>query len=110
MMLKLFDQGFMSVPSVSTSTPTHSTPPLDKLMPVWLPACLFWPLRFIDIPPCSVDDDLNVKVTDCALARDLFSQDYCCLGDNENRPVKWMAVESLEHHRNTVSSDVVSDV
>lgn len=57
---------------------------------------------------CSVDDDLNVKVTDCALSRDLFPQDYCCLGDNENRPVKWMAVESLEQGRYTVASDVVS--
>ena len=57
---------------------------------------------------CSIDDDLNVKVTDCALSRDLFPQDYCCLGDNENRPVKWMAVECLEQGRYTVSSDVVS--
>lgn len=56
----------------------------------------------------SIDDDLNVKVTDCALSRDLFPQDYCCLGDNENRPVKWMAVESLEKLRFTVASDVVS--
>ena len=49
-----------------------------------------------------------MKVTDCALSRDLFPQDYCCLGDNENRPVKWMAVESLEQGRYTVASDVVS--
>lgn len=56
----------------------------------------------------SIDDDFNVKVTDCALSRDLFPQDYCCLGDNENRPVKWMAVESLEHGRYTVASDAVS--
>lgn len=55
---------------------------------------------------CVIDDDLNVKVTDCALSRDLFPQDYCCLGDNENRPVKWMAVESLEQGRYTVASDV----
>ncbi|KAL9963804.1 hypothetical protein ACROYT_G027349 [Oculina patagonica] len=55
---------------------------------------------------CVIDDDLNVKVTDCALSRDLFPQDYCCLGDNENRPVKWMAVESLEHGRYTVASDI----
>ncbi|KAJ7328141.1 hypothetical protein OS493_025546 [Desmophyllum pertusum] len=27
---------------------------------------------------CVVDDDMNVKVTDCALSRDLFPQDYCC--------------------------------
>lgn len=57
---------------------------------------------------CVIDDDLNVKVTDCALSRDLFPQDYCCLGDNENRPVKWMAVESLEHGRYTVASDAWS--
>lgn len=54
---------------------------------------------------CVIDDDHNVKVTDCALSRDLFPQDYCCLGDNENRPVKWMAVESLEHGRYSVASD-----
>lgn len=57
---------------------------------------------------CVIDDDLNVKVTDCALSRDLFPQDYCCLGDNENRPVKWMAVESLENGRYTVASDAWS--
>lgn len=57
---------------------------------------------------CVIDDDFNVKVTDCALSRDLFPQDYCCLGDNENRPVKWMAVESLEHGRYTVASDAWS--
>ena len=57
-----------------------------------------------------IDDDLNVKVTDCALSRDLFPQDYCCLGDNENRPVKWMAVESLEHGRYSLASDGVRDI
>ncbi|XP_048588391.1 tyrosine-protein kinase RYK [Nematostella vectensis] len=57
---------------------------------------------------CVLDDELNVKVTDCALSRDLFPGDYCCLCDNENRPVKWMAVESLESNRYTVSSDVWS--
>ncbi|XP_031567702.1 tyrosine-protein kinase RYK-like isoform X2 [Actinia tenebrosa] len=55
---------------------------------------------------CFLDDELNVKVTDCALSRDLFPGDYCCLCDNENRPVKWMAVESLEFNRYSVASDV----
>ncbi|KAK3747506.1 hypothetical protein QZH41_011373 [Actinostola sp. cb2023] len=55
---------------------------------------------------CFLDDELNVKVTDCALSRDLFPNDYCCLCDNENRPVKWMSVESLEHNRYSVASDV----
>ncbi|KAK5601686.1 hypothetical protein CRENBAI_021908 [Crenichthys baileyi] len=38
---------------------------------------------------------MQVKITDNALARDLFPMDYHCLGDNENRPVRWMALESL---------------
>ena len=54
-----------------------------------------------------MDDELNVKVSDCSLSRDLFASDYHCLGDNENRPVKWMAVESIEHRRFSVSTDVV---
>ncbi|XP_077512569.1 tyrosine-protein kinase RYK-like [Amblyomma americanum] len=44
---------------------------------------------------CVVDDRLHVKVTDSALSRDLFPDDYHCLGDGENRPVKWLAPESL---------------
>lgn len=49
-----------------------------------------------------------VKVTDNALARDLFPGDYNCLGDNENRPVKWMAIEALQDKRFSTASDVVS--
>lgn len=44
---------------------------------------------------CAVDDRLHVKITDSALSRDLFPDDYHCLGDGENRPVKWLAPESL---------------
>ena len=54
-----------------------------------------------------IDDEFHIKITDCALSRDLFPMDYHCLGDNENKPVKWMAVESLEQHRFTTASDVV---
>lgn len=57
---------------------------------------------------CSVDDDLRVQITDNALARDLFPQDYHCLGDNENRPIKWLAIESLISKTFTTASDVVS--
>jgi RYK receptor-like tyrosine kinase len=42
------------------------------------------------------------------LSRDLFPNDYHCLGDNENRPVKWMAIETLEKKFHTTSSDVWS--
>ncbi|XP_052121655.1 tyrosine-protein kinase Dnt-like [Frankliniella occidentalis] len=57
---------------------------------------------------CVVDDKLRVQITDNALARDLFPADYQCLGDNENRPVKWLAIESLSHKTFTTASDVWS--
>ena len=57
---------------------------------------------------CLINDEFHIKITDCALSRDLFPMDYHCLGDNENKPVKWMAVESLEQHRFTTASDVWS--
>jgi Protein tyrosine and serine/threonine kinase len=56
---------------------------------------------------CSVDERLRVKVTDSALARDLFPDDYHCLGDNENRPIRWMAMETLVHRKFSPASDVV---
>lgn len=56
----------------------------------------------------SVNENLNVKVTDVALSRDLFPNDYVCLGDNENRPVRWMAVEALADKTYSYSTDTVS--
>lgn len=56
----------------------------------------------------SIDDALQVKITDNALSRDLFPMDYHCLGDNENRPVRWMALESLVNNEFSGASDVVS--
>lgn len=57
---------------------------------------------------CVVDEDLRVQITDNALARDLFPQDYHCLGDNENRPIKWLAIESLLSDSFNTASDVWS--
>ena len=57
---------------------------------------------------CVVDQQLKVQVADNALSRDLFPADYHCLGDNENRPVKWLAIESLVHANFSTASDVVS--
>ncbi|XP_076055887.1 tyrosine-protein kinase Dnt isoform X2 [Oratosquilla oratoria] len=54
---------------------------------------------------CMVDDQLRVRVSDTALSRDLFPQDYHCLGDNENRPVKWLALESLVLKQFSPASD-----
>lgn len=56
---------------------------------------------------CSIDEALQVKITDNALSRDLFPMDYHCLGDNENRPVRWMALESLVNNEFSSASDVV---
>lgn len=56
----------------------------------------------------SIDDKLQIKLTDNSLSRDLFPNDYSCLGDNENRPIKWLAIESLLHKHFTAASDVVS--
>ena len=44
---------------------------------------------------CYLSPGLSVKLSDPALSKDLFPNDYHCLGDNENRPVKWMAVETI---------------
>ncbi|XP_062306981.1 tyrosine-protein kinase RYK isoform X2 [Osmerus eperlanus] len=55
---------------------------------------------------CVIDDSMQVKITDNALARDLFPSDYHCLGDNENRPVRWMALESLLNNDFSSASDV----
>ncbi|PNF27269.1 hypothetical protein B7P43_G05298 [Cryptotermes secundus] len=57
---------------------------------------------------CMVDQQLKVQVADNALSRDLFPADYHCLGDNENRPVKWLAIESLVHANFSTASDVWS--
>lgn len=57
---------------------------------------------------CSVDSRLTVQLSDNALARDLFPHDYHCLGDNENRPVKWLALESLVERKFSTASDTVS--
>ncbi|XP_074101998.1 tyrosine-protein kinase Dnt isoform X1 [Cotesia typhae] len=53
-------------------------------------------------------NNFRVRLADAALARDLFPQDYHCLGDNENRPIRWMALESLEHNQYSTATDVWS--
>ncbi len=58
-------------------------------------------------------DDLTVKLTDYALSRDIFPQDYDCLptdDPNESRPLKFMAIESINDRRFSTASDVVSFV
>ncbi|XP_045123190.1 tyrosine-protein kinase Dnt-like isoform X2 [Portunus trituberculatus] len=57
---------------------------------------------------CVVDGGLQVRLGDCALSRDLYPGDYHCLGDNHNRPIKWLALESLTHKIFSPASDVWS--
>jgi len=56
---------------------------------------------------CRVDNTLRVQLTDNSLSRDIFPHDYCCLGDNENRPVKWLSLEALGDHQFSCASDTV---
>ena len=55
----------------------------------------------------SIGSNLEVRIGDNALARDLFPADYHCLGDNENRPIKWLSLEAIEDNQYSTYSDVV---
>ncbi|XP_072946073.1 tyrosine-protein kinase Dnt-like [Epargyreus clarus] len=55
---------------------------------------------------CVVDENLRVMIADNALSRDLFPGDYHCLGDNENRPIKWLALEALSKRQFSPAADV----
>uniref|UniRef100_A0A8R1I2F2 receptor protein-tyrosine kinase n=1 Tax=Caenorhabditis japonica TaxID=281687 RepID=A0A8R1I2F2_CAEJA len=51
---------------------------------------------------------LQVQLCDSALSRDLFPSDYHCLGDNENRPLKWMSPEAIASGLYSSAADVWS--
>ena len=53
----------------------------------------------------SIDENLQVKLADSSLARDLFPEDYSCLGDESNRPIKWLALETLQKNSFSEASD-----
>ena len=60
---------------------------------------------------CLIDTaTLRTRLADAALSRDLFPQDYHCLGDNENRAIGWMALETLQHGQYSTASDTVSAI
>jgi RYK receptor-like tyrosine kinase len=55
-----------------------------------------------------LDSNLSLKLGDHALSRDLFSEDYACLANNENKPIKWMALESINNNIYNVKTDLWS--
>ena len=55
----------------------------------------------------SLGDGQNLLLADSSLSRDLFPGDYHCLGDNENRPIKWMPIEAINSKKYSKASDVV---
>lgn len=56
-----------------------------------------------------MDSDFCVRVTDHALAKDLFPDDYQILHGDEILPLKWMPIEILERDKK-VSYGVWSDI
>lgn len=65
------------------------------------PLCL-WPHR--------LDESYTVKVADFGLARDVYDKEYYSVHNKSGvkLPVKWMALESLQTHKFTTKSDVVT--
>ncbi|TKR82863.1 hypothetical protein L596_016537 [Steinernema carpocapsae] len=61
-----------------------------------------------EIPGRMGHDRLMIQLCDNALSRDLFPGDYHCLGDNDNRPIKWMAPEALRTNVYNSATDVWS--
>lgn len=53
-----------------------------------------------------LDKGTKLKLSDYALARDLFPHDYHCLADNEFKPVHWMSLETLRHQVYTTRTDI----
>lgn len=81
-----------------------STTPSKR--PLISPQIAFW----ISFPLClnSVNDDGRLRITDAALAADLFPSDYEILGVRDPpKPLKWMAYELLTDRLLSTASDVV---
>ncbi|CAC5415514.1 MET [Mytilus coruscus] len=57
---------------------------------------------------CMMDENLNIKVADFGLARDIYTKNYYSSDNKKMLPVKWMAPESLENGTYSTKSDVWS--
>ena len=56
----------------------------------------------------SVDNQLQIKVADFGLARDVYITDYYRQQSNGKIPAKWMAPEALHDRISNEKTDVVS--
>ena len=66
-----------------------------------------WSILIYLILHCRVGKNLNVKVADFGLSKDIYEMDYY-RGSNKTRiPVKWMAPESLVDRISNEKTDVV---
>ncbi|XP_076112122.1 hepatocyte growth factor receptor-like [Mytilus galloprovincialis] len=57
---------------------------------------------------CMVDDNLQVKIANFGLARDVYTQNVYSSDNKKTLPVKWMAPESLKNGIYSTQSDVWS--
>jgi serine/threonine protein kinase len=57
---------------------------------------------------CLLDADLNVKISDFGLSRDIYEKDYYRSDNKMPLPFKWMAPESIENGLYTSKTDVWS--
>jgi len=55
-----------------------------------------------------VDADLQVKVADFGLTRDIYATDYYRQSHQGRVPIKWMSIESLHDRISNEKTDVVS--
>ena len=53
-----------------------------------------------------MDTNFSLKLADNALSRDMFPDDYSCLANNTNKPIKWMSLESIENNIYNVRTDI----
>ena len=57
---------------------------------------------------CFVDEQLNVKIGDFGLARNMYEKAYYKLSNCSYLPIQWMAIEAIEKHVFNEKTDVWS--
>ncbi|XP_042252138.1 muscle, skeletal receptor tyrosine-protein kinase isoform X1 [Thunnus maccoyii] len=55
---------------------------------------------------CLVGEEMEVKIADFGLSRNIYSADYYKANENDAIPIRWMPPESIFYNRYTTESDV----